>query len=108
MENIEQIVSQLLQGSATNVAASGGLLSANCAFTDGSSSGGNQNHSYTYVGPAALYGVPQYNWWPTYWSYGDSTQKAFRIVKVLMETKVVNLKEIADFVKLVDQIVEVL
>lgn len=52
------------------------------------------------------------NWqygWPTYWPvYEDRYQKAFACAKMLMDKKLVKLKEIEDFVALVDELVKVL
>lgn len=49
------------------------------------------------------------SWWPTYWPsvYEDRHAKAFRIVKVLMDKKLVGLKTIKQFVDLVDELAQV-
>ena len=68
---------------------------------DGLSTSYNYFTSYHYFTP--------YQWWPNYYTINvDVTAKAMKIVKTLMEKKVIELKSIKQFTELVDQIVTLL
>jgi len=49
-----------------------------------------------------------YTWWPQYWSTVDKHAVAFRVVKRLMEKKLVKLDSIDKFITVVDEIVAVM
>lgn len=51
-----------------------------------------------------------YHWYPSYWSchHDDTMQKAFKIVKHLMDKKYIKVKEVKDFIKIVDEINKIL
>lgn len=79
------------------------LANMQSSFSQGTTGGG--------VSTTALYpgNTIYYPYYQTYWyERPDKTSQAFRIVKALMERKLINLLTVKQFVDLVDEIVKVL
>ena len=51
-----------------------------------------------------------YPWWPAYWPVAcqDRTQQAFRVLKAMLDAKMLKLKTVEDFIAVVDKITAVL
>ena len=94
MEAISEIVNSLCSTTFTDA------YNADCVSSSITVSGNLQSNS--------CYPYTNYIWWPSYWTTEDRTQKAFRVVKLLMEKKRLKLQTIEQFIKTVDEIVSVL
>jgi hypothetical protein len=104
MENVESIVNSLCLSQPQQVFT---ISSNNFAFTNCGYTGDTVQSGMTFT---SNWSGPYVQWWPTYWPtvYEDRTAKAFRVVKALMDSKVVTVKGIKQFIGLVDEISKVL
>lgn len=109
---VRDVVNDLATCTDGMVGMNGTVTTATTTGIIDGSSGYILNNQYITptITPTIHYYWPQYSWWPVYWpsTYEGRYAAAFKMLKVLVDKKLVKISSVSKYQSLIDEIVSVL